>query len=73
MLTRTQAKEILLALQTLPSDKLVEVYDYIAFLRERYATRQSVNVSDAWSDEDINDLVVASLTYADRTIPVGAE
>lgn len=68
MLTKDQAKEILQALQALPADKLLEVYDYITFLRERYARRAFVDVSDAWSDEDISDLVAAALNYADRAL-----
>jgi hypothetical protein len=63
MVTKTQAQEVLLTLQMLPSDKVAEVFDYLAFLRERYARSKPVDVSDAWSDEDVSDLVVASLNY----------
>ncbi len=68
MLTKAQAKEILQTLQVLPADKLAEAYEYIAFLRERYAQRPGVDVSDAWSDEDISDFMATSLDYADRAI-----
>lgn len=68
MLTQTQAKEILQTLQMLPADKLTEVYDYLTFLRERYGRSKPVDYSDTWSDEDIGDLVVASLSYANQTM-----
>ena len=68
MLTKIQANEILQALQSLPADKLAEVYDYLTYLRERYGHTIPANVSNEWSDEDLNDLVVASLNYADQTM-----
>jgi len=68
MLTRTQAKEILQTLQALPADKLAEVYDYMTFLRERYGQHPGIDVSDVWSDEDINDFMATSLGYADHAI-----
>lgn len=61
MLTRDQAKEILEALQSLRSDKIEAVYDYVTFLRERYGQDPRIDKSDAWSEEDISDLVAASL------------
>ena len=73
MLTQSQAREILQVLQMLPSDKLAEVYDYITFLRERYVPEQSVDVSEAWSDTDIIDLVAASFAHSERAVPTGAE
>lgn len=73
MLTRTQALEILQTLQALPSDKLAEVYDYLAFLRERYALKQPTNISDVWNDEDMNDLVAASFAHAEHTVRSGAQ
>jgi hypothetical protein len=68
MLTKAQAKEFLQTLQTLPADKLAEAFDYLAFLREHYAKRSPVDVSDAWSEEDINDLVATSLSYAENAV-----
>ncbi len=73
MLTHAQAKEILQTLQVLPADKLTEVYDYLSFLRERYAKGKVIDVSDAWSDEDLRDLMKASLIYAERSGAVGEE
>jgi len=67
MMTRTQAKEILEALSTLPPEKVAEVYDFVAFLQERYGQRTAVDVSDAWSEEDLHDLMQASLVHARHT------
>ncbi len=64
MMTRTQAREILQALFTLPPEKVAEVYDFITFLQERYGQRTAVDVSDAWSEEDLHDLMQASLAHA---------
>ena len=71
MVTRTQAREILDALFTLPPEKVVEVHDFVTFLQERYGQRTAVNMSDAWSEEDLHDLMQASLAHAERTIWTG--
>ena len=68
MLTQEQAKELLRALQELPADKVTEVYDYVTFLHERYSDKPSVDTSETWSDEDIKDLIAASLDYASKTM-----
>ncbi|MDH4136021.1 MAG: DUF2281 domain-containing protein [Anaerolineae bacterium] len=68
MMTRTQAREILAALCTLPPEKVAEVHDFVTFLQERYGQRTAVDVSDAWSEEDLHDLIQASLEHAKRTI-----
>ena len=73
MVTRTQAREILEALSTLPTEKVAEVYDFITFLQERYGKRTAVDVSDAWNEEDLHDLIRASLAHAERTIWAGEE
>jgi hypothetical protein len=73
MIKHTQAKEILEALSVLPPDKVTEVYDFVAFLKERYSQRTAVDVSDAWSEEDLHDLMQASLAHAERTIWTGEE
>lgn len=73
MVTRIQAREILDALLTLPPEKVAEVYDFVTFLRERYGQHTMVDVSDAWTEEDLDDLVRASLTYAERSIWAGEE
>jgi hypothetical protein len=73
MMTRTQVREILEALSTLPSEKVAKVYDFVAFLQERYGQRTAVDVSDTWSEEDLHDLMQASLAHAERTIWSGEE
>jgi hypothetical protein len=71
MVTRTQARGILEALSTLPTEKVAEVYDFVTFLRERYGQRPTMDVSNAWSEEDLHDLMRASLAHAERTIWTG--
>jgi len=73
MVTRTQARDILDALFTLPPEKVAEVYDFVTFLQERYGQHTAVDISDAWSEEDLYDLMQASLAYAERTIWTGEE
>lgn len=68
MLTRRQAEEILRALTLLPPDKVVEVQDFVHFLKEYYGHERTVDESDAWSEEDLRDLTAAVLNHADRTV-----
>jgi hypothetical protein len=68
MLTKKQAEEILRALSTLPSEKVVEVQDFILFLKERYGYEKAVDKSEAWTDEDLHDLTAAVLKHADQTL-----
>lgn len=68
MLTRRQAEEILLALSVLPSGKVIEVQDFILFLKERYGYEKAVNESSVWTEEDLCDLIAAVLNYADQTL-----
>ncbi len=73
MLTKNQAEEILLTLRRLPTDKVVEVQDFIRFLTERYAHTTPVDDSDAWSEEDLRDLTAAALEYADQSVSPTAD
>jgi hypothetical protein len=68
MLTKNQAEDILLTLRRLPTDKVVEVQDFIRFLTERYAHTTPVDDSDAWSEEDLRDLTAAALERADQSV-----
>ena len=68
MLTRDQAREILEILQSLPSDKLAEAYDYLSFLRERYGGTPPIDADSAWNEEDMRDLVAASLAHAEKDV-----
>jgi hypothetical protein len=63
-----QLHEILRTLVKLPSDQVREVHDFVLFLEERYGEMASANVADDWSDEDIRDLVAASMTYAEESM-----
>jgi hypothetical protein len=65
-MTDAQTLEILKDLKTLPSDKLVEAKDFIAFLRERYGKPEIIDESDEWTEEDLRDVTIASLSYADE-------
>lgn len=67
MLTQDQAVEILKLLKTLPSEKVKEAADYIRFLRERYGKSNAVDENDAWSDDDLHDIVAASLDYSGQS------
>ncbi len=49
------------------------MYDFVTFLQERYSQRAAVDVNDAWSEEDLDDLIRASLAHAERTIWAGEE
>ena len=63
----SQTLEILKDLKTLPSDKVEQVREFIAFLRERYGKNEIVDESDEWTDEDLDDFAVASFTYFEQT------
>jgi len=68
MLTKTQAEDILRALIALPSEKIVEVQDFVLFLKERYVGENAINESDFWTEEDLQDLTAAVLKHADQTL-----
>jgi hypothetical protein len=58
----TPVKEVVRALLALPPERVAEVYDFILFLQNRYG--QVMDISDTWTEQDIADLVEASLSYA---------
>jgi hypothetical protein len=60
--------QIIQVLRALPPDKVVEVWDLVAFLQDRYAAAQPVDVNDAWSDQDLQDLRKTSLAYAESVL-----
>lgn len=59
-----QARQILRALSALPPDKVIEVQDYVLFLKERYGVDERTD----WTPEDLADLTSAVLDHADRTL-----
>jgi hypothetical protein len=65
-MTDTQTLEILDALKNLPSEKVAEVKDFAVFLRERYGKAEIVDESDEWTEEDLRDVTIATLQYADE-------
>lgn len=54
--------EVVRELSTLAPERVAEVYDFVLFLKTRQPAR--VDASDEWSDEDVRDVVSASLRYA---------
>ena len=68
MLTIKQAEEILRALSELPPDKVAEAQDFILFLKERYKSGQSVDESDFWTEEDLQDLIASVMDHAEETL-----
>jgi hypothetical protein len=65
-MTDSQTLEILDVLKSLPSEKVAEVKDFAVFLRERYGKSESIDESDEWTDEDLQDVSNASLNYSDE-------
>lgn len=65
-MTNTQTLEILEIIKSLPSEKVDEVKDFAIFLRERYGKNETIDESDEWSDEDLQDISNASLNYAEE-------
>lgn len=64
-----EAKEILKSLATLPMEKVAEVRDFVAFLKERYGKETAaVDQSDSWTEEDLRDLTAAVLRSADDSV-----
>jgi hypothetical protein len=68
MLNAKEARDILRSLATLPDDKVAEVRDFVAFLRERYAEEVPVERGDEWTEEDLHDLTAAVLDSAGQTL-----
>jgi len=60
VLTSEIAIEIIRTISALPPDKVDEVRDFINFLKERYGAATTVEYSEAWTDEDLNDLTAAT-------------
>jgi hypothetical protein len=65
-MTDSQTLEILDVLKSLPSEKVAEVKDFAVFLRERYGKSETVDESDEWTDEDLQDASNASINYMDE-------
>lgn len=68
MLSKRQVEEIISALSALPPERVSEAQDFIFFLKERYGYDKSTDDSEAWSEEDLNDLTSAVLANADQSL-----
>ncbi|MGQ0543509.1 MAG: hypothetical protein ACT4O9_16960 [Blastocatellia bacterium] len=66
-MTNSQTLEVLNVLKGLPSDKIDEVKDFAVFLREKYGTQDTADISDEWSEEDLQEFAMASFEYAATT------
>jgi len=66
--TAAHEQQIVQTLRLLPPEKVAEVWDFVSFLQDRYARSPVVDVSDAWSDQDLLDLTRASLAYAENSL-----
>lgn len=66
-MSKVSIEQVVKAISTLPPEKMAEVYDFVLFLQARYG-RLAVDESDVWSEEDVQDLVTATLAYATQTI-----
>ena len=64
MVTRIQTEEVFRALAALPAEKVVEVQDFILFLKTRHSYAKAIDESDTWTDEDLHDLTTAVLNHA---------
>ena len=67
MLSTEIAKEILKSLATLPADKVIEVRDFVGYLKDRYSRKPNLGLSDEWSDEDLRDLNLTVLRHAEES------
>jgi len=64
---RSEVDRIVEALFTLPADKVTAVRDYVWFLQTQYG-QPIQDASDEWAEQDIVDLALASVAYAERTL-----
>lgn len=66
--TAMHVQQIVQTLRSLPPEKVAEVWDFVSFLQDRYAETVKVDVADSWSEQDLQDLSMASLAYAETAI-----
>lgn len=64
----THFQQIVQTLHSLPPEKIAEVWDFVSFLQDRYAEVEKVDVADSWSEQDLEDLTMASLAYAGNSL-----
>lgn len=66
-MTKPDVADLSQILATLPPDKVAEVIDFALFLQTR-ANKLPLNESTQWTDDDIQELTLASLNYADQSL-----
>lgn len=59
--------DVVRELHDLPPARVAEVYDFVMFLKSR--PNVTVDVDDAWSEQDRRDVSLASLNYLETTNP----
>jgi hypothetical protein len=62
-------EDIFATLRELPMDKLVEVRDFAAFLKERDIEKASILKDYAWTEEELRDLSIAVWDYGNESAP----
>jgi len=66
-------EQIVQILVDLPPAKVVDVRDYVLFLGNRYGYSGAVDESDAWTEDDMRDISMASMNYALQSVWEDAE
>lgn len=66
--TATHVQRIVQTLHSLPPEKVAEVWDFVSFLQDRYAETEKVDMADYWSEKDLQELTMTSLTYAENSL-----
>lgn len=61
-MTRT-AGEIIGILNSLPPERVEQVYDFALFLKNR--SEENFDLSDEWSESDYQDAATASMSYVE--------
>ncbi|MBS1792926.1 MAG: hypothetical protein JSS81_03685 [Acidobacteria bacterium] len=65
-MTDPQILEILEVLKSLPPEKVADVKTFACMLRDRYGRSAAREESDAWTAEDLGEVVVASMNYLEE-------
>jgi hypothetical protein len=69
MLKPKEIAEISLLLWYLPLEKVEDIKKLVLELKKQHGYEEPVDDSDEWTEEDKYDAAVASMRYAEATIP----
>jgi hypothetical protein len=69
MLKPKEIAEISLLLWYLPLEKVEEIKKRVLELKKQHGYDEPVDDSDEWTEEDRRDAMIASMRYAETTIP----